>query len=211
MAEAVERAYLAIRSGIIDGTYPSDAPLRAETLAAQLGISRTPVREAFRRLHAEGLVRIVANQGARVTGWTKQAMDEVFGIRIRLESYAAELGASALSSDAIEELARLDAEMLDLSRARPPGYIDAIAGANNRFHRIIVDGSMNQRLAAMIAMVVETHLVGLTFRNYSASDLARSMAHHSELVAAFRARDGAWASTVMQSHLRAARNVAVAE
>lgn len=211
MAEAVERVYVAIRSGIVDGTYPSGAPLRAESLASQLGVSRTPVREAFRRLDAEGLVRIVANQGARVTGWSRRAMEEVFGIRVRLESYAAELGATALSTEAIDELERLDAEMRNLAETKPPGFIDAIAVANNRFHRIIVDGSMNQRLAAMISMVVETHLIGMTFRNYGPADLARSMSHHSELVAAFRARNGAWASAVMQSHILAARSVVIAD
>ncbi|WP_332682485.1 GntR family transcriptional regulator [Bosea sp. (in: a-proteobacteria)] len=211
MAEAVERVYVAIRSGIIDGTYPSGTPLRAESLAGQLGVSRTPVREALRRLDAEGLVRIVANQGARVTGWSRRAMEEVFDLRVRLESYAAELGASALSESAVDELERLDGEMRQLSDARPAGFIEAITAANSQFHRIIVDGSMNQRLAALISMVVETHLVGMTFRNYAPADFARSMAHHSELVAAFRARNGAWASAIMQSHILAARNVVIAE
>ncbi|POR51946.1 GntR family transcriptional regulator [Bosea psychrotolerans] len=211
MAEAVERVYVAIRSGIIDGTYPSGTPLRAEGLAIQLGVSRTPVREAFRRLDAEGLVRIVANQGARVTGWSRRAMEEVFGIRVRLESYAAELGATTLSEEAIDELDQLDVQMRNLAAGKATGFIDAIATANSRFHRIIVDGSMNQRLAAMISMVVETHLIGMTFRNYGPGDLARSMSHHSELVSAFRARNGAWASAVMQSHILAARSVVIAD
>jgi len=64
MAAAVEKAYSAIRNGIISGIHPGGTHLKAADLAVALGVSRTPIREALRRLHAEGLVDFVANRGA---------------------------------------------------------------------------------------------------------------------------------------------------
>jgi DNA-binding GntR family transcriptional regulator len=207
MAEAVERAYLAIRGDIATGILAVGAHLRAEPLAERLGLSRTPVREALRRLHAEGLVDFVPNHGAYVRGWTRHDMDEVFELRIRLESYAAEIGALVLTEADIAMLADLDEQMHCATRSAADDRLDHIKELNARFHRIIIEGSMNRRLAAMMSSIVETHLIARTFRSYGPADLVRSMQHHSELVAAFRARDPMWASGVMQSHLRAARQV----
>ena len=86
MAAAVEKAYSAIRDGIMDGTYSGGSHLKAEDLAVAIGVSRTPVREALRRLHSEGLVDFVANRGAYVLNWDKSDVDEVFGLRMVLES-----------------------------------------------------------------------------------------------------------------------------
>jgi DNA-binding GntR family transcriptional regulator len=205
MAESVEKAYLAIRTDIVAGVLGIGAHLRAEPLAERLGLSRTPVREALRRLHAEGLVDIVPNYGAYVRGWTRRDMEEVFELRIRLESYAAEMGAASLSESDIEVLDGLDQQMRAAAASGAPDRLNQIKELNARFHRIIIEGSMNRRLAAMMSSVVETHLIARTFHSYSPDDLKRSMQHHSELVAAFRARDALWASCVMQSHLRAAR------
>ena len=66
MAAAVERAYLAIREGIVSGAYAPGRHLTAQELASATSVSRTPVREAMRRLHAEGLIRFIPNRGAFV-------------------------------------------------------------------------------------------------------------------------------------------------
>lgn len=210
MAEAVERAYFAIRTDIAAGVLSAGAHLRAEPLAERLGLSRTPVREALRRLHAEGLVDFVPNHGAYVRGWTRRDVEEVFELRIRLESYAAEIGALALTEADVATLANLDEQMHDAARSDGLHRLDQIKELNTRFHRIIIEGSMNRRLAAIMSSIVETHLIARTFRSYGPADLARSMQHHSELIAAFQARDPMWASSVMQSHLRAARQVMLA-
>lgn len=206
MAEAVERAYQAIRGGIVAGTYPGGAHLRAADLAESLGVSRTPVREALRRLHAEGLVNFRANHGAFVSSWSRADLDEVFGLRAHLESYAADLAATALSPAGIDELARLAEAMSELVARQRPDFVDALIEANSRFHRIITEAAAHPRLAAMIATVVEAQLVTRTFQFYTREALERSMAHHHELVAAFRVRDGRWAASVMTSHVHAAHH-----
>jgi len=206
MGAAVEKAYRAIRAGIADGTYPSNAHITAGELALKLGVSRTPVREALRRLHAEGLINFVANHGAYVTSWTRTDIDEVFELRSALESYAAERAARRLSPEQLAELNQLARRMEQLSTRKSEGHLDRIAEANSRFHRVIVEAAANRRLAAMVAGVVEMPLVVRTFSVYSEKDLQRSMAHHRELLDAFASRDGRWAASVMCSHIQAAHS-----
>jgi len=203
--DAVEAAYQTIRARIIDGSYASGQHLSGERLAEAVGVSRTPVREALRRLHAEGLVRVVPNQGAYVTGWTSADIDQMFGLRTVLESYAAELATARLTEAQIDRIAILADETYSLAMERPEGFRQAVAAANSELHLIIVNAAAHARLASMIASVVELPLVMRTLRVYSQDDLLRSAGHHRELALAFRARDANWAAAVMRSHLLAAK------
>jgi DNA-binding GntR family transcriptional regulator len=205
--DQVERVYRGIRDMIVDGRYRSGDHLTAETLANRFGVSRTPVREALRRLHSEGLVSILPNRGAHVAGWSSSDLDEVFGLRAVLESYAAELATTALTDDQIDELSFLAGETLRLAVEKPEDFRERIAAANSRLHRIIITAAANRRLAAMIASVVELPLIMRTLHFYHDEDLLRSAGHHRELVTAFRVRDPQWAGSVMRSHLRAAHHV----
>lgn len=207
MADAVERAYALIRGKIIAGEYTSGQHLRSEELAAAVGVSRTPIREALRRLHSEGLVDFRTNYGAYVTGWTLDDLDEVFGLRVVLESFAAELAATGLSTEQIDEIARCAEETYVQALQQAPGFRERIAAANNRLHQIIVSAASSRRLAAMISGVMEMPLIMRTLSYYANEDLLRSASHHRELVTAFRARDPRWASAIMRSHLLAAHNV----
>lgn len=199
---AGERAYEAIRNGIATGAYKPGMHMRAGDLADTLGISRTPVREALRRLSAEGLVEFFANRGAYVTRWSQSDVDEVFGLRVVLESYAAELAATRLTGQQIDELSRLAGRMESLADPGGGRDLGGISVLNGEFHRVIMTAAANRRLAAMIAGVVELGLVARTFSVYSGADLARSMAHHRELIAAFSVRDQVWAASIMRSHIR---------
>jgi DNA-binding GntR family transcriptional regulator len=207
MAAAVEIAYDAIRSGIISGDYPGGAHLKAADVAAALGVSRTPVREALRRLHAEGLVDFVANRGAYVAAWNHTDVDEVFDLRALLESHAAFLAARNASAEQIAELRALALHMERAAREKPPRYLEIIADANVRFHKLIRVASGNKRLASFISIVVERPLMLRTFNRYRDEELLRSAAHHLEMVSAFDARDGSWAAAVMRSHVLAAQHV----
>lgn len=207
MAAAVDRAYASIRDRILAGTLPAGSHLTAADLADELNVSRTPIREALRLLHAEGLVRIIANQGAYVNGWTRKDMEDLYNIRTRLETYACELAAKNMPVKTIDELAELDRRMRILVDTTPADYRGEIKRLNYEFHRRIIDCALNPRLADSMSAFVEGQLIMLTFQSYSAADLQRSMAHHSELVDAFRARDAGWASSVMYCHLHAAYRI----
>ena len=207
MTDAVERAYALIRANIISGRFASGRHLKSEELARTVGVSRTPVREALRRLHSEGLISFRPNYGAHVTGWTLSDLDDVFGLRVVLESYAAELAAGKLTAGEIDEIERCARATHSLAVEKPEGFRDLIAAANNRLHAIIIGAAASRRLAAMMSGVMEMPLIMRTLWYYSDEDLFRSAGHHAELVSAFRAQDPQWAASVMRSHLLAALHV----
>lgn len=205
MAAAVERAYRAIRDGIVSGAYQPGDHLTAQGLAAVSGISRTPVREAMRRLHVEGLIRFIPNRGAFVVSLDEKDIFKIYDLRVVLESYAAEAASRAADTAQIEALEDLANELAD-AVAAPEIDLDLVARNNNDFHRLIVTAADNSRLETALTAIVETPLVLRTFRRYSLEELQRSASQHFELVKALKARDGLWARSVMTSHILAGRN-----
>lgn len=199
MARAVQRAYETIRTSILSGAHAEGDHLGEADLAGVIGVSRTPVREALRRLDAEGLVEFSANRGAKVAELSDDDLEEIFGLRALLESYGARLAAPRID--------RLDIErMRDLcERMEATTDLDEIAEHNNVFHRTILGAAGNRRLVGLLTAVVQVPLVHRTFHRYTPQALARSLAHHRELVAALEARDGPWAESVMRSHVFSAR------
>jgi DNA-binding GntR family transcriptional regulator len=87
--------------------------------------------------------------------------------------------------------------------------LEEVSRLNNRFHKLIVAAADNPRLETALAPVVEAPLVLRTFRRYAGDELERSAGQHLELVLALRARDGAWARSVMTSHILAGRNALI--
>jgi DNA-binding GntR family transcriptional regulator len=199
---AVDRAYEELRNRIRSGSLPAGARLREENLAEQLGLSRTPVREALRRLQADGLVEVVAHRGAHVAAWTEHDLDEIFGLRALLEGRAARLAAERVN-DAQAAALRATAEELSrvASRARPD--LSLIRALNFEFHAGVLAAAASPRLVALLQGLVQGPLVQQTFRRYDPEALRRSAGHHLELVQALESRDGEWAEAVMQAHVRA--------
>src|SRR6185503_18937843 len=78
MAKAVDKAYQTVRERIVRGVYPAACRITEQEVAAVAGVSRTPVREALRKLHAEGLLEFIPHQGAIVAEWTAEERDDVF-------------------------------------------------------------------------------------------------------------------------------------
>jgi DNA-binding GntR family transcriptional regulator len=203
---AVERAYRLIKRDILGGALAGGARLKEEELAAAVGVSRTPVREALRRLSAEGLVDFERHQGAVVAHWSLEDIEEIFGLRAVLEPYAVGLAASRISAAQIGELARLADAMEAAGAAKEENFIDDISTLNGEFHKILVRASGNRRLVRMLSGLIEMPVVLRTFGIYSPEELQRSFGHHREIVAALRAGDTTWPATVMRSHVLAARN-----
>lgn len=212
MTHAADRAYAALRGGILDGRYAFGARLGEIEVAAELGLSRTPVREALRRLGSEGLVELLPNRGARVRTWTAQDLEETYELRAVLEGLGARRAAGRIDAATLDELAALADEMVGVDPSlghRPPGDFDDLAALNARFHALIVGASGSAQLASTLAGLVQLPLVMRTYRRYTPAALARSHAHHHEIVDALRAGDGAWAESVMRSHVLAARAVLI--
>lgn len=207
-ATATERAYCAIRDGIISGDYRPGMSLREEEIADRLGLSRTPIREALRRLDAEGLAELLPHRGARVTVWTDHDLDEIFELRVQLEGRGVRLAATQATPEILNDLRRYADQMeREVDRARADRF-ERLTDLNNQFHRAIMSVGENRRLTAAIATVVQRGLVALTFQLYTPEQLARSFRHHRELIDACEAGDPDWAEAVMRAHLFAGRHAA---
>ncbi|MDJ0653885.1 MAG: GntR family transcriptional regulator [Xanthomonadales bacterium] len=205
--KAAEKAYQELRSSIIDGSHPPGSRIIEQEVAAAAGVSRTPVREALRRLEAEGLLRFVPNQGAFVRSWNAQDVEDIFELRAMLEGYAARLAARSASDAQVAELQSLAEQQRDAARRRSRGWLNRVADLNARFHDLLQEAAQSERLAATLATLSNLPLVLQTFRDYQDEDLERSAHHHLELVEAIKARDPVWAESVMHAHVMAARRV----
>lgn len=200
--KAAEITYATIRRQILNGERSGGEWLREGDVAAAIGVSRTPVREALRRLAAEGLVRHEPNRGVQVEDWGAGDLDEIFGLRSQLEPWGCGLAAASglADLDALGELA----DRMDEEARRDPPDLDAITELNNEFHRRVLEASGNGRLVGLVSSVVAVPLVWRTFSHYSPEAMRRSLAHHHEIVQALAAGDAEWAESVMRSHVRAA-------
>jgi DNA-binding GntR family transcriptional regulator len=202
---AVDKAYSTVKQGIIEGRYPGGGRITEQEVAAAAGVSRTPVREALRRLQSEGLVDFTPNFGAVVTAWTEADSDEVFELRAMLEAYGAHRAARHATGEQLAGLRQLAEAQVRESLERKPGYLDRISEINNRFHHGIQEAAASPRLARALSSLIEAPLVMKTFHIYTPDDLVRSAQHHLELCSALESRDAEWAASVMRSHVHAAR------
>jgi DNA-binding GntR family transcriptional regulator len=203
---SVDKAYLAIRDGILRGEFAPGSHLTAQELAIASGLSRTPVREAMRRLHAEGLVEFIPHRGAFVRLLEENEIHNIYELRVTLEGYAAAAAAQHATSAELEELNRLANDMRNLIEGQSLSIVEEVANKNNDFHKLIVTASHNSRLHAALAPIKELPLVLRTFRRYDLEALRRSANQHLEIVAAIDARDAEWARSVMASHILSAQH-----
>ena len=202
---AVDKAYAAVRDGIIAGRFAPQTRLTEQEVATTAGVSRTPAREALRRLHAEGLVEFTPNRGAVVTPWSADDAGEIFDLRALLESHGAARAALLATQEEIAELARLAEQQHDEAQERGDGHLERIAALNSRFHHCLQQAAASPCLSRTLASLLAAPFALKAFRNLSAVDLQRSAAHHLELVRALAARDPEWAGAVMRAHLLAAK------
>lgn len=209
MAAATEQTVARLRRFILEGELEPGARIQEVELAAQLGVSRTPVREALRTLSSQGLVELLPNRGARVARWSVKDLEEIYELRVMLESHAAQRAASRMGPAEADVLDELCEQMEARAQRGSRGDLLELSELNSRFHGCILNAADSPRLATMLAAVVQVPLVMRTFARYSPEALARSMGHHRELVAAMRAGAPEWAGSIMRSHIVAARTVLV--
>lgn len=210
MARATTETSAALRAAILGGALAPGSRLGEVELAEQLGVSRTPVREALRRLAADGLVDVLPNRGARVARWTPADLEEIYELRALLESHGAARAATRIAAEELPRLTRLCIDMESCAGRGRGRDLDQLATLNTDFHRRILAAAASPRLGGLMETVVAVPLVLRTFERYSPAALRRSMGHHREIVAALTAHDPEWAGSVMRSHVLAARAVLVA-
>lgn len=125
------RVFRKLREAILNGSYQENDELKEAAIAEELGVSRTPVREAFRQLELEGLIRIVPNKGAYVTGISASDVADIYEIRSLLEGLCARWATEKITKEKIEELE----EIILLSEFHlSKEHYDQLIELDNRFH-----------------------------------------------------------------------------
>lgn len=143
----VETAYREIKRKILDDEYPPGLQALEQEVAGELGMSRTPVREALIRLESDGLVELVPRRGMRVVPLSIADLEEIYQLLTGLETMAAELLARKKPSS--EELLSMEQAVAEMDQALERDDLDGWAAADERYHRTLLDLCGNRRLAAL--------------------------------------------------------------
>ena len=197
----VERAYQGIRRAILTGELKPGEHLREEPLAAMTGTSRTPVREALRRLVGEGFAT-AENRHRFVTDFSYEEVVIVFELRAKVESYAAGVAASKITDEELRTLERVigDIDEIDLSDGAEAAH--RFITLNSKFHSTIVTATRSRQLKLMTAQAVSLPLVLIKQFVWDQSiNIVRSNAQHRDILAALSQRNGEWAATAMAGHI----------
>jgi DNA-binding GntR family transcriptional regulator len=195
-----------VRGLILGGTYATGDRLGEVELAAALGVSRTPIREALRLLASEGLVELTPNKGARVVAWSATELEEIFALRAQVEGLAARRAAERVTPEELDQLERLAMEHSRATAAGPERDLDRVYELNGLFHAGVVRAAGGgASLAGVVGSLVHSVVLYRTLHTFGDAAMERSSRHHLEVVTALRNRDPEWAECVMRSHLLAAR------
>lgn len=142
-----ERAYQLIRQSIVSGVKRGGEPLVVERLASELGVSRTPIREALLRLEQEGLVESMPHKGTFVATLSREKVAQLFQIRAVLESLAVELAAPCISD---EQLHRMNARLDRIAGEAEDRYSEEHFHADTDFHDLFLENVPNEMLREML-------------------------------------------------------------
>lgn len=194
---AEEEAYNHLQKALRQGHYKPGDRLISEDIAAEIGMSRMPVREAFRRLASEGLVTLRPNCGCVVAGLTLEEIYETFEIRSVLEGLAVRLATPKMNPDTLDELERMLERM---ERAGQSGSSDWVV-RHQEFHSIIFNLSGRPKLIRQIAalhVVIEPYM-RIWFDYVDKPLTARE--EHQTIIDALKSGDAAHAERIMQDHV----------
>jgi DNA-binding GntR family transcriptional regulator len=197
-----------IRAAILDGRLEPGRRLKEEELARELGISRTPVREALLVLLTEGLLDSAPNRGATVRSYAAADLDDLYQLRAVLEGFAARRAAARVSPD---DVARLADSCERFEELRADEDVTELVRENVRFHEIILEAAGSARLTQLVRGVVQLPLVYRSFYWYSQGQKLISEHYHRQLTSALAAHDAERAEIVMKEHVLEARDFLVAK
>ncbi|HWE13989.1 MAG TPA: GntR family transcriptional regulator [Solirubrobacteraceae bacterium] len=198
IASVVDQVYAAIHNRITDGSLQRGARIHQEDLADELGVSRTPVREALRRLAAEGLVEMRTNRGARVADVGQDDMHAAYAARLVIEPGAARL--AALQAPA-EPLARMRAALAAQRRAIP--NVRRSFEANREFHLALVQASGNEFLVQFVQRLWVARIGEAIYERQSETPqrMGLDAAEHEQILKAIESGNGRRAESLTRRHL----------
>ncbi|WML24647.1 GntR family transcriptional regulator [Neobacillus sp. OS1-33] len=186
---ASHQSYEILRDRILNGELPGGTKIVEEKIAAELGVSRTPIRESIRKLEHEGLI-----ENKKVVKPSEKDLRNMFQVRILLEGYSAQCAAAYLKENDLQ----LINQCVEIGKT---GTVEEIMEANERFHEIIVEASNNPVMIDIIdRMSSIIYLFRKTVVFYNRPHL---IDEHEQIYQAIKARNGEKAEMLMKTHLQA--------
>lgn len=182
-----EKILETIREAILRGALKPGEKVAEPELAERFGISRTPIREAFRQLESEGYLTVIPRKGAVVTALSERDVEEFYAIKSVLEGYAARMAATNLSSKDMERLEAINDRLEQLAK---DGDVKTFFRVHNEFHELFIRAAGNEKLLELIG-----HLL-MKFNRLRMASLSLpgrmeiSVNEHKKILDAFRKNDG---------------------
>jgi DNA-binding GntR family transcriptional regulator len=203
-----ERIVEFIKDAVISGTLKPGERVPESEIAERFGISRTPIREAFRQLESEGFLMMTPRKGAVVSPITDKDVREFYAIKSLLEGYAAEKACVELTDKELKKLQDLNAEM---AKNEEKGNVKNFFKLDNQFHEVFIKGSRNEKLCALINQLVEQ------FERFRITALSlpgrmqNSVAQHKEIIEAIEDKNTDLVSTLVRANAESNCEVLVRE
>ncbi len=197
-----EKIFHKLRQDILDGRYKEGDSLVELKLAEEMGVSRTPVREAVRQLELEGLVSCIPNKGVFVEGISRQDIEDIYAIRESLEGLAARWAIERMDKEALKELEDI-CELMEFYTGK--GDLDQVGRLNSQFHDIIFN-STNSRPLKQVLSDFQYYIENIRLASLKTPGRAKqSLKEHKSIVEAFKDRDIETGERVMVEHIRNSR------
>ena len=195
------KVFRKLREDILSGVYKEHNELREIIIGEELGVSRTPVREALRQLELEGLVTIIPNKGAYVTGITPKDVHDIYKIRSMLEGLCARWATRNITDDQIEELE----EIILLSefhlRKASHGKAEQVSELDGKFHKVLYEAS-NSRILEHVLSDFHKYVKVARTMSVGAKDRAeKSIAEHRGILDAIKNKDADLAEQLANEHI----------
>lgn len=192
------RVFNTIREDILSGKYSQNEELKENSIGQDLGVSRTPVREALRQLELEGLVRIIPNKGAYVNGISEKDIHDIYIIRSYLEGLCAKWACENISKEQLDELE----EVIYLSEFHAKKeHHEQIVELDNKFHQMIYAASGSKLLNHILT---DFHHYVQRVRKITLASVNRaenSNREHTAILEAIKNRDGEKAEQLAHEHI----------
>jgi len=192
------RVFNKLREDILSGVYRENEELKENTIGLELGVSRTPVREALRQLELEGLVTLIPNKGAYVTGITSKDIHDIYVIRSYLEGLCAKWACEHITEAQLEALD----EILYLSEFHASrNHHEHIVELDNKFHELVYEASGSKILCHELS---DFHHYVERVRKITLSQpirVAKANQEHAAILDAIKKRDGERAEVLAHEHI----------
>ena len=186
-----------IRDAIVSGSLKGGSRVSEPGLAERYGISRTPVREAFRQLEAEGYLTVIPRRGAIVREFSPKDIEEFYAIKSIMEGYAARRACEKLSEKDLDRLQNINFKLAELARI---GDIKHFFKIHSDFHELFIKAADNEKLHELIAGLV-TKFQRLRFTSLSLPGrMEISVQEHEKIIGAVRIKDPDLAETLVRKN-----------